>query len=266
MKCQLAHLAVNYETFGTGKPLVVISGIPSDHQIIMSWLEPVLSSRPGWQRIYFDLPGTGLTPAGGITTIDQVLDVVCEFIAQIAPAQSCTVLGLSVGGYLARGVTYRIPNQVDGLCLLVPWLSYQEETGAPFPTAISRDAAAMQQLSPDDAQRVEGLAVVQDHKIVSWYCNVVLAARQHGEGLPLKQFTFAFDLDHPSHIFAKPTLIVAGRQDAHVGYRDALSIIEHYPRATLAILDRAGHALGIEQERVFHVLINEWLDRVEEYQ
>jgi pimeloyl-ACP methyl ester carboxylesterase len=266
MKCHLAQIAVNYETFGTGKPLLAISGIPSDHQVILSWLEPILSSRSGWQRIYFDLPGTGLTPAGGITTIDQVLDVVCEFIEHIAPAQSFTVLGLSVGGYLARGVTHRIPDQVDGLCLLVPWLSKQEETVVPSPAAISRDATAMQQLSPEDAQRVEGLAVVQDQKIVNWYRNVILSARQHGEGPPLEQFTFSFDLDAPSSVFEKPTLILAGRQDRHVGYRDALTIIEHYPRATLAILDRAGHALGVEQERVFHVLINEWLDRVEEYQ
>jgi pimeloyl-ACP methyl ester carboxylesterase len=103
MKCQLAALAVNYKTVGEGKPLVVISGIPSDHRIIASWLEPIFVSRSGWRRIYFDLPGTGLTSAGGITSIDQVLEVVCDFIAHVLPAQSFSVLGLSVGGYLARG-------------------------------------------------------------------------------------------------------------------------------------------------------------------
>jgi pimeloyl-ACP methyl ester carboxylesterase len=95
---------------------------------------------------------------------------------------------------------------------------------------------------------------------------VVLSARQQGEGSPLEQFTFSFDLDNPASVFEKPTLILTGRQDTHVGYRDALTIIEHYPRATLAILERAGHALGVEQESLFRVLINEWLDRVEEYQ
>jgi pimeloyl-ACP methyl ester carboxylesterase len=266
MKCELANLTVNYETFGTGRLLVVISGIPSDHQIILSWLEPILAARPGWQRVYFDLPGTGLTPAGDITTIDQVLDVVCAFIEQLASTHSFTVLGLSVGGYLARGVSHRKSNQMDGLCLVVPWLSEQEERVAPSSTHITRDSRAMAQLAPEDAQLVEGLAVVQNQKVVDWYRTIVVSARQHGEGLPLEQFTFSFDLDHPSRDFAQPTLIVTGRQDRHVGYRDALSIIEQYPRATLAVLDRAGHALGVEQESIFHVLINEWLDRVEEYQ
>ncbi len=265
MKCQLADLVVNYKTLGEGKPLVVIAGIPSDHQIILSWLEPIFATRPGWQRIYFDLPGTGLTSAGGITTIGQVLDVVCDFIDHISPAQSFTLLGLSAGGYLARGVVHRKSDHIDGLCLLVPWLSEHEDHELPSPTSIVRDSKAMEQLSPDDAQKVEGLAVVQNQKIVDWYCNVVLSARQHGEGLPLEKLTFSFDINNPSKPFEKPTLILTGRQDTHVGYRDTFDIIESYPRATLAILDRAGHALGVEQESLFYSLINEWLDRVEEY-
>jgi pimeloyl-ACP methyl ester carboxylesterase len=265
MKCQLAHLAVNYETFGEGKPLVAISGIPSDHHIILSWLEPFLSSRSGWQRIYFDLPGTGLTPPGAITTIDQVLDVVCDFIEHISPTQSFTLLGLSVGGYLARGVVHRKPDQIDGLCLLVPWLNEHEDQDLPSPAIIARDSTAMEQLSSDDAQKLEGLAVVQNQKVVNWYRDVVLSARQHSEGLALEKVTFSFDTDNPSRSFAKPTLIVTGRQDSHVGYRDSFDIIERYPRATLAVLDRAGHALGVEQESLLQVLINEWLDRVEEH-
>jgi hypothetical protein len=49
-----------------------------------------------------------------------------------------------------------------------------------------------------------------------------------------------------------------------VGYRDAWTILERYPRATFAVLDRAGHNLAIEQERLFAALVGEWLDRVEE--
>jgi pimeloyl-ACP methyl ester carboxylesterase len=266
VKIQLDQIAINYKTFGEGKPLVTISGVPSDHQIVLSWLEPIFVSRLGWQRIYFDLPGTGLTPAAGITTIDQVLDVVCDFIKQVTHDQSFTLLGLSAGGYLARGVVQRKPDRVDGLCLLVPWLSEHEDQVLPSPTIIARDSMAMDQLSPDDAQTVEGLAVAQNQKVVNWYRQVVIAAREYGEGLPLEKFTFSFDLDHPPKPFEKPTLILTGRQDSHVGYRDALNLIELYPRATLAVLDRAGHALGVEQENLFQVLINEWLDRVEEYQ
>ena len=34
---------------------------------------------------------------------------------------------------------------------------------------------------------------------------------------------------------------------------------------TYAVLDKAGHDLEIEQEKAFNILVNEWLDRVEEF-
>ena len=41
-------------------------------------------------------------------------------------------------------------------------------------------------------------------------------------------------------------------------------LIEHYPRATLAVLDRAGHALIHEQPHLMQALVAEWLMRVRE--
>jgi pimeloyl-ACP methyl ester carboxylesterase len=63
--------------------------------------------------------------------------------------------------------------------------------------------------------------------------------------------------------YPNPTLIVAGRQAATVGYAGAWRLLDHYPRATLAVLDRAGHALPHEQVGLLTALLAEWLDRVE---
>ena len=61
-----------------------------------------------------------------------------------------------------------------------------------------------------------------------------------------------------------PALILVGRQDSSVGYRDAWSVLEDYPRATLAVLDREDHGLPVERRAVFDALVNDWLDRFEE--
>lgn len=66
------------------------------------------------------------------------------------------------------------------------------------------------------------------------------------------------------HLFHRPTLIVAGRQDSSVGYADAWRLVDRYPRATFAVLDRAGHALPHEQGPLLGALVEEWLDRVRE--
>ena len=56
-----------------------------------------------------------------------------------------------------------------------------------------------------------------------------------------------------------------GRQDTVVGYADALRVMENFPRGTIAVLNRASHALEMEQPGLFGALMGEWLDRVEEW-
>ena len=84
--------------------------------------------------------------------------------------------------------------------------------------------------------------------------------REHPEN-----YAFSFDVDALPKPCPAPTLIVTGRQDSVAGYRDAWEILENYPRGTFVVLDRSGHFLDIEQEDLFHALMGEWLDRVEEY-
>lgn len=268
MECQLANITVHYERFGYGKPFITISGAPGDCRIISSWMESIFDARPGWQRFYLDLPGTPRAPgADWITGSDQVLDVICDFIDAVIPGQSFTLLGGSLGGYYARGVVHRKAALVDGLCLLVPWLSDREDEDLPAPVTFVKDPAIISQLAPDDAEFFEELVVIQNQKILDWYRDVVIPARTgvHRQFLDrvLERWQFSFDVDELS--FEKPTLILAGRQDTHVGYVDAWDVLENYPRATYVVLDRAGHALGLEQEGLFRALVNEWLDRVEEY-
>ncbi|HYF79594.1 MAG TPA: hypothetical protein VD973_21005 [Symbiobacteriaceae bacterium] len=49
-----------------------------------------------------------------------------------------------------------------------------------------------------------------------------------------------------------------------VGYTDLFTLTESYPRAAVAVLDRAWHALQIEQAQLFNALVNEWLERLAE--
>ena len=55
---------------------------------------------------------------------------------------------------------------------------------------------------------------------------------------------------------------MTGRQDSAVGYARAWELLERFPHATFAVLDRAGHALPHEQPELLHALVAEWLDRV----
>jgi len=134
--------------------------------------------------------------------------------------------------------------------------------------ALVNDPALLSSLEPSEREEFESFAVVQSQRI--WertrdevIAGVSVADEDFLSKLQAHGYPFSFDVDTASP-FEKPTLILVGRQDASVGYRDAWEIFGNYPRGTFAVLDRAGHNLQIEQETLFSALVNEWLDRVEE--
>ncbi len=77
------------------------------------------------------------------------------------------------------------------------------------------------------------------------------------------RYAFSFDLAAAEKGFPRPTLVVAGRQDTTVGYRDAWEILESYPRATFAVIDRADHVWPVESPALLAALIDDWLGRIE---
>jgi len=74
------------------------------------------------------------------------------------------------------------------------------------------------------------------------------------------------DVKNEAKFFA-PTLIVCGRQDESVGYRDSLRLLECYPRSTYVVLDRGTHGLPVDHNEaiIFEALVRDWIFRVHEW-
>ena len=273
MECKLENITVYYELFGGGRPIIMLHGWSRDHRRMVSEMEPLFRHRDGWKRIYLDLPGHGRTPGKDwITNQDKILDVVLEFIDKVIPGQRFAVAGASAGAYLARGLVYRRAALIDGLLLTVP-LIVADDTKRTVPPQVIlvEDSELVSELEPDEAVIFQ-LAVVQSRRLLE-----ALKAGLPPEGESGDQefqakirenpenYAFSFDVDALPEPFVVPTLIVTGRQDSVVGYRDAWGVFENYPRGTFVVLDRSGHFLGVEQEDLFLNLASEWLNRVEEY-
>jgi pimeloyl-ACP methyl ester carboxylesterase len=267
MECRLDKLAMHYQALGGGEPILMLPGAPLDHRVLVGCMEPIFENRDGWLRIYPDLPGMGRTESvNWIASEDEMLDVILEFIDRVIPGRSFTLVGHSYGGHLARGVIYHRKQTVNGLLLLAPWIKYHwKQRTVPEKATLVQDPALLAQLDPDETEDFEFAAVVQNQRYFNeWLPGIRTYNRQFFAQL-LEHPSFSFNVDEHSAQFAKPTLILAGRQDHISGYRDQWDILENYPRATFAVLDRAGHRLQIEQEELFNALVNEWLDRVKEY-
>jgi pimeloyl-ACP methyl ester carboxylesterase len=271
MECQLKDISVYYEAYGDGRPVICLHGFGPDHRSMAGCMEPIFQQRDGWQRVYPDLPGMGKTPGKAwITNSDHMLGVVLDFIDALIPGQSFVLAGDSYGGYLARGVLGRRPACVDGLLLICPAIipDPAKRTLPPHVTLVE-DPALLSKLEPGEREEFGSFAVVQSQRIWERTRDEVgvgfeVADEAFLSRLKTYGYPFSFDVDAGPARFEKPALILVGRQDAMVGYRDAWEILENYPRATYAVLDRAGHNLQIEQERLFNALVGEWIDRVAE--
>lgn len=281
MQCNVKGISINYEIKGEGKPIIIIHGYSLDHRFMTGCMEPIFSTKDGYKRIYIDLPGMGKSEsAKWITNSDIMLDIVIDFIETIIPNENFLIVGQSYGGYLSRGVIYKMQDRVDGVLLVCPVIiADNKKRNVPEHVVLVKDNKLLSKLTPEeveilnsmpeDAEIIESMLVVQSEKIYRRCINEIIPGFEVADDEFLQRlqengYGFSFNVDKVNKKFDKPALIILGRQDSGVGYKDAWSILDNYPRATFSVLDRAGHSLQIEQEKLFNSLTNEWLIRVEE--
>jgi len=272
MECKIKNISVHYEIIGQGKPIIMIHGFYPDHKLMAGCMESIFSKTSRYKRIYIDLPGMGETKAAEwITNSDIMLDIVIEFIKIIIPNTNFLLAGQSYGGYLARGIVYKMAGKVDGLLLLCFCIvADRKKRNIPSHIVLKSDDKLLSEIGQVDANEFNEMQVVQTERTWNRYRDEILSGVKIADDKFLRNiqengYEFSFAVDNMSEKFMKPTLFILGRQDSTVGYKDAWNILDNYPRATFAVLDRAGHNLQIEQEDVFNCLVNEWLIRVEEY-
>jgi len=270
MEYTVRDVTIYYEIYGSGRPVLMIHGWSPDHRLMKGCMEPIFQSMDtAWQRIYFDLPGMGKTKGQPwITGTDQMLKLILEFIDGIIPNQHFVIAGESYGGYLARGIIKERAALVDGLLLICP-VAIQEtcSDNAPALQVLEKDEAFLSSLSEEDRRYFEGINVIQNKRVWERYKEEVLPGLKAADYTFLEEslgqhVPYRVNVDLIKKPYTQPALMVMGRQDSIVGYRDHWQLLENYPRASFVILDKAGHNLQIEQDILFGAMVKEWLDRV----
>jgi pimeloyl-ACP methyl ester carboxylesterase len=254
MECAVGGVAVHYEEHGEGAPILVLHGAGVDHREAVACFEPGLVAIGGFRRIYPDLPGMGRTPAPAfLHSANDVLDLLLSFVDEVARSADILVVGHSAGAYYAQGIAGRRPERVSGLALVCPLLAGLHDVPEHQPV-----------VAQDDLGDIEfrGYFVVQTPEMLDRYERFVAPAIPHVDQAAMKRIGERWELDATEAPgYQGPTLVVAGRQDSTVGYAAAVDLLDRYPRATLAVVDGAGHALPHEKLRLLTSLLEDWLAR-----
>lgn len=253
---------MHYEAFGDGVPVLVLHGAGVDHREMAAVFEPIFGRLPGYRRIYPDLPGMGRTPAPAMLAgADDVLDLLLGFVdAVIGPAQ-IRLIGHSAGAYFARAMAAKRVRQVAGLALVCPLGGSARDVPEHDVLVASVDPEKV--LGPKGAASFAEYFVVQTPATLDRYLAAVAPSLGLADEAAMERIArqWEFRGTAASQPFSGPALILAGRQDATVGYTGGWDLLQLYPRATFAVLDQAGHALPHEQPDLLEALVTEWLGR-----
>ena len=254
---------------GSGTPVVLLHGFGLDHRSLLP-LDPAFERAGRWRRIYLDLPGATGTPAGMIGSSQEVADaVVAEIVARLGD-EPFAVLGNSFGGMIARYVGHERRPQVLGLATVAGvFVAARGERTVP-PRTVLREEPAIGPVLGAALEQYREDAVVESVADARTFLQYVRPGLDGADLRALARIARRYALErepedaHPEP-FDQPALHLTGRQDDVVGHLDAWRRIGHYPRASFAVLDAAGHNILSEQRDLCAALITDWLARIPQH-
>ena len=189
-----------------------------------------------------------------LRSADDVLDMLLAFADTVTGGAAHLLVGHSAGAYYAQAMAARRPAQVAGLALVCPLLPGLRDVPE------HRVVAGPGGIGNDDFR---SYFVIQTPEMLDRYERLVAPAAGLVDHAALERIGERWALtpvDAPA--YTGPTLGVAGRLDSTVGYAAAADLVAHYPHATLAVVDDAGHAMPHERPELLRALLAEWLVRV----
>jgi len=251
-KIQTNNIEIYYEIYGSGSPLVLISGLGYP---LWQWhkMIPLLAEK--FQVIAFDNRGVGQSdkPAGAYSASMLAADTLG--LLDALKIEKASLLGHSMGGFVAQAFALEYPQRLEKLVLC------STNFGGPRHVPITAEAmAALSDLKSDPVTRFKnglrvstapGFAEKHPSVIEEWLqwrmANPIEPAAYQSQmmiGLGLLSEAACFE-NKLSQLKA-PTLILFGAHDAVVPPANADLLAAKIQGAKIEILPNAGHFFPIE--------------------
>ncbi|KRB36120.1 alpha/beta fold hydrolase [Microbacterium sp. Root180] len=243
---------------GEGMPLLALHGGYSSRGEIEAILDLVLPAAPAFERWTPDLPGMGDSIRTSVDSAEEVADLLCAFIAAEFRGRPFVVLGHSLGGFLARAVAARMPDQVRAVALLC---TLPADLRPEPVSVVEAEDGALDALSERERGEFEGYFVWHTAEAVARFRDGVAGSLDRYDADIVGRIMESADFDVGHGADDLPTLLMLGRRDSLIGYRSQVAAAEAWGRASVVIVDDAGHALPHEKPDLVRMLLSDLFRR-----
>lgn len=240
--------ALHIADSGVGEKCVVLLHGYLESMYVWDDFAPLLT--PSVRVITVDIPGHGISEVKGeVHTMEMVADVLHQMLKSLEIEQ-VTMVGHSMGGYVALAFCARYPEQLDGLVLLSSTPNPDTETKR---ENRRREIALVRAGKKDALARVApeaGFAEQNRRRLRSYIDDLtecVHITEDDGIVALLGGMMERADQNEMLRKSAVPQLFILGKKDGYIPVEVAEEIVANHPQAQVAWLEESGHMGFIEE-------------------
>lgn len=260
MKATINHLNINYRDQGSGEPVIFLHAFPLNQTM---WDEQMAALSHHCRTITLDLRGFG---GSDVTEAPATMEQMAADVRGLMSAldvERATLVGLSMGGYVALAFYREYPDAVRALALA--------DTRASADTHAARE----RRLQSAEKAEHEGAAAIADDMVplllgqTTQRTRPDIAARVRAmiegnspQGISAAQRGMAVRRDS-TYILAAidfPTLVIVGAEDQLTPVAEAESLRDGIRGARLHVIEGAGHLSNIERPAEFNAALTTFIE------
>ena len=252
---------LNVEVKGQGFPIVILHGLTSNISALQKEINHLSEF---YKTIAIDSRGHGRSDKPTTYTLQDHIDDVIG-VLDAYEISSTFLLGISMGSYIAQGVSIQHPHRVVKLVLITPKAYGATSSAAHFLTQHDEEIKGKSPKEIQDFLLSNIFAPITEEEVKLAYLDFVQKQAAAGlaltpeqtlaANLALENFDFRSDL---SRITAE-TLVISGRYDPlnppEVGQEIANSI----PNSKFVVLEKSGHLPTYEEPQKLIKLVEDFL-------
>jgi 3-oxoadipate enol-lactonase len=254
IRTPLGHIGY-LEAGGSGKlPIVFLHGVGSDKSV---WAPQLAHFGAERRAVAFDYPGYGNSDSWPGASRDDFARWILAGMDSLGIARA-HVCGLSLGGVVAIAMHAVAPDRIASLVLADSFAVHPGGDGI-----YQRSVAASQDMAALAKARVPALVAPSASTALRDALEATMARIDPAAFRQGAEAVWLADQCERAAAIRVPTLVLVGADDQVTPPALSRDLAQLIPRASLEILDEAGHLANIEQPQAFNRAVDRFCNRLE---